>query len=136
MKKTLFGIFLFLCCVLLTSCGSPLDTTIDEINQRYKDNNPMSEADVLVRFKEPINERIVSEKEHISIWVPNYDDLETLKDDLTEGMEITGVYVRFVETTRKFQRLNEETLEMEWYEKVVIDAVYAEKKNVKLGDLK
>ena len=136
MKKILFSIFLLLSCLFLTSCGTPLDTTINEINQRYKDNNPMSEYDVKVRFKEPINERTISETEHISIWVPNYDDLETLKSDLEKGIELTGVYVRFIETTRKFQRLNEETLEMEWYEKVVIDAVFAEKKNVSLSDLK
>lgn len=120
----------------LCSCGSVLDTTIDEINQRYKDKNPMFESDVKVRLKEPINVRKVSNTVHISIWVPNYHDIEELKNAVEAGEQIEGVYVTFEQTIRKFQRLNEETLEMEWYEKQVVDAVYAEKKIVSIDDLK
>lgn len=136
MKKIIFSIFVILGCLFLTSCGTPLDTTIDEINQRYKDNNPMTESDVKVRFKEPLNKRVISDTEHLLIWVPNYDSIEEVKTDLENGEEIIGVFVRFEKTTRKFQRLNEETLEMEWYEKLVVDAVFAEKKKVSLNDLK
>lgn len=136
MKKIIFNIFVILGCLFLTSCGSPLDTTIDEINQRYKDNNPMSESDVKVRFKEPLNERVISDTEHISIWVPNYDSIDEVKTAIENGQEVIGVFVRFEKTTRKFQRLNEETLEMEWYEKLVVDAIFAEKKIVTLNDLK
>ncbi|MBQ8293067.1 MAG: hypothetical protein IJX78_04565 [Bacilli bacterium] len=135
-KKGLFSILLLWFILILTSCGSPLDTTIDEINQRYLDQNPMVESDVLTRFKSPINVRRTSETTHISLWVPNYDTLDEVKQDIENGKEVVGVFVYFEETTRKFQRLNEETLEMEWYEKVVIDAVHAEKKAVSLKDLK
>ncbi len=129
-------LILIIGCISLTSCGTPLDTTIDEINQRYKDKNPMFESDVKVRLKEPINVRKVSSTEHISIWVPNHHDLEELKELVNSGEEITGVFVKFERTTRKFQRLNEETLEMEWYEKEVVDAVYAEKRIITIDDLK
>lgn len=129
-------LILIIGCISLTSCGTPLDTTIDEINQRYKDKNPMFESDVKVRLKEPINVRTVSSTEHISIWVPNHHDLEELKELVNSGEEITGVFVKFERTTRKFQRLNEETLEMEWYEKEVVDAVYAEKRIITIDDLK
>lgn len=129
-------LILIIGCITLTSCGTPLDTTIDEINQRYKDKNPMFESDVKVRLKEPINVRKVSSTEHISIWVPNHHDLEELKELVNSGEKITGVFVKFERTTRKFQRLNEETLEMEWYEKEVVDAVYAEKRIITIDDLK
>lgn len=131
----IFTIFM-IGCISLSSCGSPLDTTIDEINQRYKDRNPMFESEVKVRFKEPINVRKISPTEHISIWAPNYHDLEELKELVNNGEQITGVFVTFEKTTRKFQRLNEETLEMEWYDKQVVDAVYAEKRIITSDDLK
>lgn len=136
MKKIIFNVLIFMGCFFLVSCSTPLDETIKAINQRYSDNNPMSESDVEVRFKEPLNERKISKTEHISIWVPNYDDLETLKNDVENGKEVEGVFVTFEEVTRSFQRLNKETLEMEWYDKTVIDAVYAEKRIVTLSDLK
>ena len=140
MNKTLkifLGILILIIgCISLTSCGSPLDTTIDEINQRYKDHNPMFESDVKVRFKEPINVRKASDTVHISIWVPNYHDLEELKELVNSGEQIEGVFVTFEKTTRKFQRLNEDTLEMEWYEKQVVDAIFAEKKILTIDDLK
>ena len=136
LKPIVLLLILMFGCISLSSCGTPLDTTIDEINQRYKDHNPMFESEVKVRFKEPINVRKISSTEHISIWVPNYHDLEKLKELVNNGEEITGVFVRFEKTTRKFQRLNEETLEMEWYEKQVVDAVYAEKRIITSDDLK
>ena len=55
---------------------------------------------------------------------------------MVDGEEIIGVFVRFEKTVRSFPRLNEETLEMEWYEKKVTDAVYAEKRVIKISDLK
>lgn len=122
--------------LLLTSCGSVLDTTIDEINQRYSDKNPMSESDVKVRLKEPIKVMPVSETEFISLWVPNHHDLEELKVKVENGEEIIGVFVKFEKTVRSFPRLNEETLEMEWYEKKVTDAVLAEKRVITITDLK
>lgn len=140
MSKTLKIIVLLLVlmlgCINLSSCGTPLDTTIDEINQRYKDHNPMFESDVKVRLKEPINVRKISTTEHVSIWVPNHHNLEELKNLVENGEEITGVFVTFERTTRSFQRLNEETLEMEWYEKEVVDAVKAEKRIITIDDLK
>lgn len=135
-KLILSGLILLMGLITLTSCGSVLDTTVDEINQRYKDNNPMFESDVIERLKEPLNVRRLSTTKHVSIWVPNYDDIELIKQDIENGKEVIGVFVTFEEVTRKFQRLNEETLQMEWYEKTVIDAVKAEKKVVSLSDLK
>lgn len=135
-KLIFSGLILLMGLITLTSCGSVLDTTVDEINQRYKDNNPMFESDVIERLKEPLNVRRLSTTKHVSIWVPNYDDIELIKQDIENGKEVIGVFVTFEEVTRKFQRLNEETLQMEWYEKTVIDAVKAEKKVVSLSDLK
>lgn len=135
-KLIFSGLILLMGLITLTSCGSVLDTTVDEINRRYQDNNPMFESDVIVRLKEPLNVRRLSTTTHISIWVPNYDDIELIKQDIENGKEVMGVFVTFEEVTRKFQRLNEETLQMEWYEKTVIDAVKAEKKAVSLSDLK
>ena len=135
-KLIFSGLILLMGIITLTSCGSVLDTTVDEINQRYKDNNPMFESDVIERLKEPLNVRRLSTTKHVSIWVPNYDDIELIKQDIENGKEVIGVFVTFEEVTRKFQRLNEETLQMEWYEKTVIDAVKAEKKVVSLSDLK
>ena len=134
--RIFFILFILLGVVFLTSCATPLDTTIDEINQRYSDKNPMVEDDVKVRLKEPIKVIPVSETEFISLWVPNYHDLEELKAKIQNGEEIIGVFVRFEKTVRSFPRLNEETLEMEWYEKKVTDAVYAEKRVIKISDLK
>lgn len=135
-KLIFSGLILLMGLITLTSCGSVLDTTVDEINQRYKDNNPMFESDVIERLKEPLNVRRLSTTKHVSIWVPNYDDIELIKQDIENGKEVIGIFVTFEEVTRKFQRLNEETLQMEWYEKTVIDAVKAEKKVVSLSDLK
>lgn len=135
-KKIFFSLVVLLGAWYLTSCGTPLDTTIDEINQRYKDNNPMTESDVRVRFKEPLNQRVISTTEHMDIWVPNYDSIDDVKKVIENGQEVIGVFVKFEKTTKKFPRLNEETLEMEWYEKLVVEAIWAEKKNITLNDLK
>lgn len=135
-KKIFFSLVVLLGAWYLTSCGTPLDTTIDEINQRYKDNNPMTESDVMVRFKEPLNQRVISTTEHMDIWVPNYDSIDDVKKVIENGQEVIGVFVKFEKTTKKFPRLNEETLEMEWYEKLVVEAIWAEKKNITLNDLK
>ncbi len=135
-KKIFFGLVVLLGALYLTSCGTPLDTTIDEINQRYKDNNPMTESDVMVRFKEPLNQRVISATEHMDIWVPNYDSMDDVKKAIENGQEVIGVFVKFEKTTKKFPRLNEETLEMEWYEKSVVEAIWAEKKKITLNDLK
>ncbi len=136
MKRIILSSVCLLLVLFLASCSTPLDTVIDEINQRYIDHNPMSEEDVKVRFKEPLNKRVISENEHILLWVPNYDTLEEVRVDIEAGIEVIGVFVQFEEVTRSFQRLNEETLEMEWYDKVVIDAVGAKKDIVTLNDLK
>lgn len=131
-----FILFILFGGLLLTSCNSVLDTTIDEINQRYSDKNPMSENDVKVRLKEPVKVVPISETEFVSLWVPNHHNFEELKIKVENGEEIIGVFVRFEKTVRSFPRLNEETLEMEWYEKKVTDAVYAEKRVITITDLK
>ena len=129
MRKIFFSLF-------LVSCGTPLDETIKEINQRYADFNPMSEEDVMVRFKEPINIRVIDEFNHVSIWAIGYRDIDELKKAIESGIEVEGVFVTFNETVRSFQELNEETLTMEWHDKVVVDAIYAVKKVITLADLK
>lgn len=135
--KLFFGGLIFLIgCLSLTSCGTPLDTTIDEINKRYIDHNPMSEEEVLVRFGEPLKKVQINDNVYIGIWIPNYQDLDIAKQDLEQGKKVNGVLIKFEKTTRSFQRLNEETLEMEWYEKTVIDAIQAEKRALQVNDLK
>ncbi len=136
MRRIIYSCILLLLTIFLVSCKTPLDTTIDEINQRYSDFKPMYEEDVERRFKNPLNQRIVSDTIHISIWVPNYDTIEEVRTDIEAGKEVMGVFVKFEEIARSFQRLNEETLEMEWYKKIVIEAVMAEKRPVTLSDLK
>lgn len=136
MKKIFFSFFILFTCLFLVSCGTPLDETIKEINQRYSDFNPMSEEDVRVRFKEPINIRVIDEFSHVSIWAVGYRDIEELKTAIENGEEVEGIFVTFKETVRSFQELNEETLEMEWHDKLVVDAIYAEKKVLTLADLK
>ena len=135
-KFTILGFVWIIICLILTSCGSPLDTTIDEINKRYIDHNPMSEEEVFTRFKEPLKKIQINENIYICIWIPNYKDVETAKIDIENGQDVKGVFVKFEKTTRSFQRLNEDTLEMEWYEKSVIDAIQAEKRNLTLQELK
>lgn len=136
MRKIFFSFFILFSCLFLVSCGTPLDETIKEINQRYADFNPMSEEDVMVRFKEPINIRVIDEFNHVSIWAIGYRDIDELKQAIESGIEVEGVFVTFNETVRSFQELNEETLTMEWHDKVVVDAIYAVKKVITLADLK
>ena len=94
-KLIFSGLILLMGLITLTSCGSVLDTTVDEINQRYKDNNPMFESDVIERLKEPLNVRRLSTTKHVSIWVPNYDDIELIKQDIENGKEVIGIFVTF-----------------------------------------
>ena len=136
MRKIFFSFFILFSCLFLVSCSTPLDETIKEINQRYADFNPMSEEDVMVRFKEPINIRVIDEFNHVSIWAIGYRDIDELKQAIESGIEVEGVFVTFNETVRSFQELNEETLTMEWHDKVVVDAIYAVKKVITLADLK
>lgn len=136
MHKLLSICFIAFMGLFLVSCGSPLEETIKEINQRYADFNPMSEEDVRVRLKEPINVRRIDEFNHVSIWAIGYRDIEKLKEDISNGVVVEGVYIYFNETIRSFQELNMETLEMEWHDKLVVDAVKAEKKVIILNDLK
>ena len=136
MHKLLSICFITFMGLFLVSCGSPLEETIKEINQRYADFNPMSEEDVMVRFKEPINIRVIDEFNHVSIWAIGYRDIDELKQAIESGIEVEGVFVTFNETVRSFQELNEETLTMEWHDKVVVDAVKAVKKVITLADLK
>lgn len=136
MRRVLSICFITFLSFFLVSCGNPLDTTIDEINQRYADFNPMSEEDVRVRLKEPINTRRIDEFNYTAIWAVGYRDIEKLKEDIKNGVEVEGVFIIFNETIRKFQELNMETLEMEWHEKLVVDAVKAERRVINLEDLK
>ena len=112
MRRVLSICFITFLSFFLFSCGNPLDTTIDEINQRYADFNPMSEEDVRVRLKEPINTRRIDEFNYTAIWAVGYRDIEKLKEDIKNGVEVEGVFIIFNETIRKFQELNMETLEI------------------------